>query len=250
MASYVDIPIASSMKQEISTRHLTGGWKQYVAISFVAAGIETPWIDQLRAGDSVIVPPPDRDCALRVRGFNIPDFGGWNNPSTPSALVASFKTATGVWVVRFRDGKDNSADIECTITSVARTIFLDQTDRAARGTTLSAAVTFSQNGEGTLTFGDNSVPCLGNPEVRYTNDVTVDPSTDKFPEKYSSEFGVTMKWAVLLMWKRGIYFHAGENSLESNGGPTAGCIHLAEGDAKTFYDFIDDRIRVVVAYPW
>lgn len=59
-----------------------------------------------------------------------------------------------------------------------------------------------------------------------------------------------MPFAILIMGARGIYVHEGADNLTDNGGPSAGCIHLAQGNAKTFYDWVSSPTRIVIAYPW
>lgn len=116
--------------------------------------------------------------------------------------------------------------------------------------TLQVKIAFKANAEGSLTYGGKTVPCLGNPTINYTEDLTVQGivGTDKFVSKYSSEFGVYMNWAVLIMGDRGIYIHEGPDNIADNDGVSAGCIHLA--DAKSFYDWVTGRTRIQISYPW
>lgn len=116
--------------------------------------------------------------------------------------------------------------------------------------TLQARIDFRADGEGSMTYGGRTVPCLGNPELAYTKDLTVQGivGTDKFEKKYSKEYDVWMNWAVLIMGNRGIYVHEGADNLSDNGGATAGCIHLK--DAKDFYNWVTGRTRILISYPW
>jgi hypothetical protein len=97
--------------------------------------------------------------------------------------------------------------------------------------------------------GLGAFPCLGQPGRQYPTDFTVTP-TDKSPEHWSEEFQVLMKWCVLIWGQKGIYIHEGPDNLKDNGGPSAGCIHLGPGNAKRVYDWIDDRTRITISYPW
>jgi len=121
-----------------------------------------------------------------------------------------------------------------------------------RGTARRAEVSFRANGEGTVAYDGRVAPCLGLPGLRYAQDLTVTGTVgvDKFESKYSSEFGVQMAWAVLLMGARGIYMHEGPADLVANAGPTAGCIHLEPTDARTFYDWVTGPTRILISYPW
>ena len=112
-----------------------------------------------------------------------------------------------------------------------------------------ASIQFRANAEGTLTYDGKSVPCLGKPALKYPTDLTVQTS-DKYERKFSNEFQVWMNWAVLIWGQRGIYIHEGPATLDTNGGPSAGCIHLAPPTAKEFYDWITGPTRITIAYPW
>jgi hypothetical protein len=114
-------------------------------------------------------------------------------------------------------------------------------------------ITFNANGEGTMNCqGLGQFPCLGKPNLAYTQDLTVRgvEGEDKFLRKFSNEYQVWMHWAVLIMGNRGIYIHEGPVTLRENGGPTAGCIHVATGDAERIYNWIDGRTRITIEYPW
>lgn len=118
---------------------------------------------------------------------------------------------------------------------------------------LQARIAFTKNGEGSLSFGSTTTPCLGNPTVMYSKDLTVQGQVgvDKFPRKFSNEFNVWMDYAILIMGQRGIYIHEGAATLETNGGrPSAGCIHVAPPDAKVFYDWVSGPTRILISYPW
>lgn len=124
--------------------------------------------------------------------------------------------------------------------------------RNAKITTLNAQVAFANSGEGTLSFGGTTFACLGRPGFKYTNDLTVkgEVDKDKFRRKYSNEFQVWMDFAILIMGQKGIYIHEGPDNLEDNGGPSAGCIHLAPGNAEEFYNWVSGRTRIQISYPW
>ena len=108
-------------------------------------------------------------------------------------------------------------------------------------------IALGANGEGTLEcVGLGTYQCLGNPSMDYPSDVTVTgvEGTDKFQERFSNEFQVTMKWAVLLGWERGLFIHEGADNLVENGGVSAGCIHLASPNAEAVYNWVDGRTRI------
>ena len=70
------------------------------------------------------------------------------------------------------------------------------------------------------------------------------------PTKYSNEFQVWMDFAVLIIGQQGIYIHEGPATIKDNGGPSAGCVHLAAPHAKEFYDWVVGPTRVTLTYPW
>lgn len=111
------------------------------------------------------------------------------------------------------------------------------------------SIRFQAKGEGTLTADGRTYACLGQPGRQYPGDLTVTPS-DKSLEHWSDEFQVLMRYCVLIWGQRGIYIHEGPNNLADNVGPSAGCIHLGKGDAKAVYDWIDERTRITIEYPW
>jgi hypothetical protein len=111
-------------------------------------------------------------------------------------------------------------------------------------------IAFRSNGEGTLTCaGMGSYPCLGQPGRMYPIDLTV-TTADKFEEHYSEEFQVLMKWCILIWGQKGIYIHEGPDNLHDNDGPSAGCIHLGVGNARRVFDWLDERTRITISYPW
>jgi len=112
-------------------------------------------------------------------------------------------------------------------------------------------IIFKPNGEGVLICGAGTFPCLGNPTVIYPTDLTVDPAQPGVKENphNSIEYSVPMYYAILIWGQRGIYIHKGPADLASNGGPSAGCIHLDSG-AMRVYEYVDQKTRVVISYPW
>ncbi|MGE4064617.1 MAG: L,D-transpeptidase [Rhodospirillaceae bacterium] len=114
-------------------------------------------------------------------------------------------------------------------------------------------IAFTSSGEGTLTYGGTSVPCLGRPGFGYRKDLTITGvvGIDKFRERWSTEYGVMMEWAVLIMGQRGIYVHLGADTIATNyNQPSAGCIHLAGANASRFYDWITGTTRFEISCPW
>jgi len=115
--------------------------------------------------------------------------------------------------------------------------------------TLSVKITFRANGEGTISFNGNSYPCLGNPTIKYPTDLTI-TTADKFPQKYSTEYQVMMYFAILIWGQRGIYIHWGDDTLATNDGPSAGCIHVEKPQIETLYNWITLNTRIQISYPW
>lgn len=118
--------------------------------------------------------------------------------------------------------------------------------------TKNASISFRPNGEGTLSYGGKTVPCLGCTQVSYAKDLTVKGAldVDKFRTKYSNEYKVDMNFAILIMGLRGIYIHEGADTLAGNGGESAGCIHVGPGNAEAFWNWVDGPTRIQINYPW
>ena len=125
-------------------------------------------------------------------------------------------------------------------------------------------ITFNEKGEGKMhCIGLSVFRCIGRKGLKYPKDLTLNPLKPgvKANPKISGEFvceydGViapcVMNYAILIWGQLGIYIHEwpGPATYEGNGGSTAGCIHLEIGDAKTVYDWIDDKTRITMSYPW
>ena len=111
-------------------------------------------------------------------------------------------------------------------------------------------ITFKASGEGTLeAHGFDTFRCLGKPGFPYKREVTV-TSNDKFENRWSTQYGVNMPWAILIHWQRGAFIHEMPATLSSNGGPTAGCIHLDRGDAERLWNWVNRATVVEVSRPW
>jgi hypothetical protein len=119
-----------------------------------------------------------------------------------------------------------------------------------------ATIAFEEDGKGTLKFGNREVPCLGMPKINYPKEHVVNaivgkqwktPKADKYRKWVSTQYGhrVDMPWSVRLMDKRKIFIHE-----FPVGVPSHGCIHLAPGDAKEFYDWVDAPTLIRISYPW
>lgn len=128
-------------------------------------------------------------------------------------------------------------------------------------------ILFDSNGEGRMEcVGLGAFRCLGKKGVRYPNDLTINPdlpNVKKHPHlsgEYVCNYPAIgqiavpcrMNYAILIWGHRGIYIHEwpGRATYAENGGPTAGCIHVEEGDAKKIYDWVDTKTRIVINYPW
>jgi len=62
-----------------------------------------------------------------------------------------------------------------------------------------------------------------------------------------------MNYAILIWGQQGVYIHewATTPTYAGNGNQsTHGCIHLARGDAKRVYDWVDTRTYITVSRPW
>ncbi len=111
-------------------------------------------------------------------------------------------------------------------------------------------ITFGSNGEGTLVaHGLGTFRCLGRPGFPYKPEVMIGPS-DKFTRKFSNQYQVWMPWAMLVHWQRGAYIHEMPATLATNGGPTAGCIHLDTGDAEKVWSWATGSVFVRTKMPW
>lgn len=116
-------------------------------------------------------------------------------------------------------------------------------------------IIFQPNGEGTMEcvgLGER-FRVLGQPRRRYPKDITVDPITDpsiKSQRYLSKEYGVWMPWAIRIWGQFGIYIHQFPDNLRANGGPSSGCIHVGELNAKKVFDYVAARTRITIAYPW
>jgi hypothetical protein len=120
--------------------------------------------------------------------------------------------------------------------------------------------------EGTLEcVGLGTYPCLGKPAMRYVKDVTIDPSQPgaKSHPYYSRSYSCPpndnaagqciMNYAILIMWRQGVYIHEWPTppTYVGNGNSgTHGCIHLKVGDAETVYNWVDTKTRVQIFTPW
>lgn len=112
------------------------------------------------------------------------------------------------------------------------------------------SIHFDSTGQGHMSCNGLGVfPCLGQPGRQYPVDLTVTPA-DKSPEHWSDEFQELLKWCILIWGQKGIYIHEGPDTLAENGGPSAGCIHLGSGNAKSVFDWVDERTRITISYPW
>jgi hypothetical protein len=122
-------------------------------------------------------------------------------------------------------------------------------DATRLSATLRVQIAFRANGEGTLSYNGLSRPCLGKSSLAYPRDVTIGTG-DKYLRRFSNEYQVWMDYAVLLWGQRGIFIHQGAATIATNGGESAGCIHLAAPHAQEFFTWITGRTRIEVSYPW
>jgi hypothetical protein len=142
-------------------------------------------------------------------------------------------------------------------------------EHVASASTLQVKITFSATGEGTLDYGGTKVKCLGKPGLQYPLDSTIYniegvqnegdyKNAYKFKLWVSSEFNdptdnqpYRMHWAVKLIGQKGIFVHEGGDTLAGNSNePSQGCVHLGPGNAEKFYNWITDKTRIQISYPW
>ena len=99
-------------------------------------------------------------------------------------------------------------------------------------------------GLGTLEcIGGKTFQCGGMPGFGYPADSTIQAS-DKKGTVYSQEFSnAEMPYSVLWIGQRGVYIHQWPNLDLSHG-----CIHLLNGDAKSFYNWYIGPARIVFSW--
>ena len=97
-------------------------------------------------------------------------------------------------------------------------------------------------GLGTMECVDHATfNCGGKVGTAYPADSTIDPmGTGGKNANYVNGGGISMPYSVLWIGQRGIYFHEWK-TLPG----IAGCIHLLHDDAVSFYNWADQKIRVV-----
>lgn len=111
-------------------------------------------------------------------------------------------------------------------------------------------ITFKENGEGVIEFDGKKYDCLGQKGRIYPEDLTVYPK-DKKLKHWSKEFKVWLHYAILIWGQKGIYIHQGPDNIADNGNlDSAGCIHVAEPQVIELYNWLDERTRVLISYPW
>lgn len=125
-------------------------------------------------------------------------------------------------------------------------------------------IKFNKLAEGQMECrGYKTFRCLGKKGLKYPTDMTVDPSKPKikvnpyFSQEYVCDYaGVElpcrMNFSILIWGQRGIFIHEWPNpaTFSGNGGSTGGCIHLDIGNAKLVYDWVNQKTRITIEYPW
>jgi len=125
-------------------------------------------------------------------------------------------------------------------------------------------IKFNKLGEGKMDCrGYKIFRCLGKRGLMYPTDLMIDPKklnvkvSPYFSKEYVCDYkGVVlpcrMNYSILIWGQRGIFIHEWPNpaTFVGNGGETGGCIHLEIGDAKLVYDWIDQKTRITMEYPW
>ena len=127
-------------------------------------------------------------------------------------------------------------------------------------------IKFNTLGEGKMDCKDlGTFRCLGQKGLKYPEDLSIDPKVSGtktnpyFSQTYSCgerngdpRAPCQMNFAILIWGQNGVYIHEWPNpaTYEGNGGPTHGCIHLEVGDAKKVYNWVDQKTRITIEYPW
>eukprot|EP01083_Nonionella_stella_P242567 846036_1 len=109
-----------------------------------------------------------------------------------------------------------------------------------------AYMNLNSDGSGTLTFDGRSASIFADKTFPYNSDITLYPF-NAYTNKYSSEYGVYMSYAVgPIHWQRGAYIHYG--SLDTS----VGCPHLGYSDAIAFYNYVKSgtSVRLITSKPW
>jgi len=125
---------------------------------------------------------------------------------------------------------------------------------------------FNKLAEGSLScVGLGSFRCLGMQGLKYPAEMTIDPATPgtKVHPYYSKTYSCPpndnargqciMNYAILIWGQQGVFIHEwpGGPTYAGNGNQsTHGCIHLAVGEAKKVFDWVDTRTRIVISRPW
>jgi lipoprotein-anchoring transpeptidase ErfK/SrfK len=103
-----------------------------------------------------------------------------------------------------------------------------------------------KTGIGTLEcVGGSTYSCGGMPGFAYPADTTINASDKKgdvYSREYVDQYGnpALMKWSVLWIGQRGVYFHSYGQLADSHG-----CIHLLASDAENFYNWVKNGTRIV-----
>ena len=125
-------------------------------------------------------------------------------------------------------------------------------------------IVFNKLGEGKMDCqGFKAFRCLGKKGLKYPTDLMVDPTKPNvkvnpyFSQEYVCDYeGVVlpcrMNFSILIWGQRGIFIHEWPSpaTFVGNGGATGGCIHLDIGNAKRVYDWLDQKTRIIMEYPW
>jgi hypothetical protein len=116
------------------------------------------------------------------------------------------------------------------------------------------SIKFGADGLGTLScVGGPNVSCGGQVGRDYPNDLPLFAKEgiqgqcgdcDKF-KLWINSTGDRMPWALKIWGQVGIFIHEWPQLPGSSG-----CIHLLPDDAKSVYDWVDSRTRVLIEYPW
>lgn len=126
-------------------------------------------------------------------------------------------------------------------------------------------ISFNSLGEGMMEcVGFRTVRCLGMKGLKYPLDLTINPAirgtkenphysrTYSCPPNDNAAGQCIMPYSILIWGQEGVFIHEWPTpaTYAGNGGPTHGCIHLDPGNAQAVYNWVDQKTRVTMTYPW
>ena len=74
--------------------------------------------------------------------------------------------------------------------------------------------------------------------------------SDKENPHFSKKHNCNLPYAIKLDEVQEIYLHQIINTRAITHGNSQGCIYLAPGDAEEVFDWLQEKTRVIISYPW